>query len=417
MTGLGPISGYTSNFNLRLVNFDALNWGEYERTNWEIIDGLLYNVIALSNVQGIWENAISVTVGQRYIDDSDGTIWEAQVAHTTASSPTTFSDDRVANPTYWQQLGALIPNYKGAWANDAIYSKNDFVSTDDHRYAVCVTSHTASSAPNTIDDDIGNWEVLVDLGSTVTAAETAETNAETAETNAAASESAASTSEANAAASESAAATSETNAAASESAAATSEANAAASESAAATSEANAAASESAAGTSETNAAASEAKAADWAEEDEDVAVEPGQFSAKHHAAKAAVSAASVETALDKTAVIRVISVDTSLVTGDGKEYFVIPAQLDGMNLTDVNAHVFTASSSGTVTVQIHNETDAVDMLSTPIGIAASSNDDSAAVIDAANDDVVVGDVLRFDIDAAGTGTKGLEIAMRFEVP
>jgi len=41
------------------------------------------------------------------------------------------------------------------------------------------------------------------------------------------------------------------------------------------------------AATSANNAAQSETKARRWAEEDEDVEVEPGQYSAKHHASKA----------------------------------------------------------------------------------------------------------------------------------
>ncbi len=65
---------------------------------------------------------------------------------------------------------------------------------------------------------------------------------------------------------------------------------AAASETAAAASESNAATSESNASTSETNAAASETKAGKWADEDEDVEVETGKYSAKHWSAKAQAS-------------------------------------------------------------------------------------------------------------------------------
>lgn len=69
--------------------------------------------------------------------------------------------------------------------------------------------------------------------------------------------------------------------------AAASAVEAAASELAAGISEVNAAASELAAGTSENNAAASEAKAQQWAEEDQGVEVETGQYSAKHWALSA----------------------------------------------------------------------------------------------------------------------------------
>lgn len=132
------------------------------------------------------------------------------------------------------------------------------------------------------------------------AAQTSAQNAAISETNAAASAAAAANSQSNAASSASAAAASESNAAASasaaagsESRAATSESNAAGSASAAATSESNAAGSASA-------AASSENKAKDWAEKAENVPVETGQYSAKHHALKAAASASSA--ASDKTA-------------------------------------------------------------------------------------------------------------------
>lgn len=322
MAGLGPVSDYTSNYKFKLVNFDWISWGDFEHANWQVLDALLYTVIAVNNIQGVWDNSISVSVGDRYIDETDGTIWECNVGHTTATSPTTFSADRTANPTYWTQISPLTPVYKGAWAVDTVYTKNDFVSTDDHRYAVCSTSHTSSSAPATIDTDIANWDVLVDLGATVTAAEaaqtaaeTAETNAETAETNAAASAAAASTSETNAgtsetnaAASAAAASTSETNAGTSETNAAASAAAASTSETNAATSETNAATSETNAATSETNAAASEAAAlaAQQAAEDAflnftfdtaiDTAVDPGVGDVRfNHATPASVTEIAID--------------------------------------------------------------------------------------------------------------------------
>jgi len=131
-----------------------------------------------------------------------------------------------------------------------------------------------------------------------TAAELAETHAETAETNAVTAKNAAETAqtaaelaETGAQTAQGAAETAETNAETAQTAAELAETHAAASESAASTSETNAANSESAAATSETNAAASEAKTEKWAEENEDVEVETGKYSAKHYAAKSEESA------------------------------------------------------------------------------------------------------------------------------
>lgn len=110
-----------------------------------------------------------------------------------------------------------------------------------------------------------------------------------------------------------------------------------------------------------------------------------------------------------------------ALGTGDGQAYFRVPALLNGYNLAAVAAAVTTASSSGLPTVQIANVTDAVDMLSTRITIDANETDsstaDTAAVIDAAHDDVATADLLRVDIDVAGTGTKGLIVSLMFQHP
>jgi len=122
-----------------------------------------------------------------------------------------------------------------------------------------------------------------------------------------------------------------------------------------------------------------------------------------------------------KTVVLDLFDFDETVTTGDGKAYFVVPIELNGMNLVSIGGHVFTVSSSGTPTVQVHNLTDTVDMLSTLLTVDASENDSkdatAAAVIDAAHDDVATGDVLRFDVDVAGTGTKGFQVRLGFRLP
>jgi hypothetical protein len=109
------------------------------------------------------------------------------------------------------------------------------------------------------------------------------------------------------------------------------------------------------------------------------------------------------------------------LTTGDGKAYFIVPALLNGHNLVAAHAAVTTVSSSGTPTIQVHNVTQAVDMLSTRITIDANEKNSysaaAAPVIDTGNDDVATGDELRVDVDVAGTGTKGLVVILTFEAP
>lgn len=112
----------------------------------------------------------------------------------------------------------------------------------------------------------------------------------------------------------------------------------------------------------------------------------------------------------------------TNLATGDGKAFFRIPNELNGMNLTGVAAAVYTAGTTGTLDVQIRNKTQAADFLSTKITIDSTETDTStaamAAVIDTANDDVATGDIVAIDIDAVHTTpAKGLIVQLRFELP
>lgn len=202
MTSLGPLLGTTSNYGFNLVNFDWSAWHDYEHENWTVIDALLAAFIGINNVAGQWANNTSYTVGQRLVDGDDGTIWEVLVAHTSAASGT-FAADRTANPTYWQSISPYTPIYKGAWANSVTYTKSDFVS-DGYRYFIAAATHT-SNAGGSIDDDISNWETLVDVSTAVTACTDAQTAAELAETNAETAQTAAELAETNAETAETAA--------------------------------------------------------------------------------------------------------------------------------------------------------------------------------------------------------------------
>jgi len=123
--------------------------------------------------------------------------------------------------------------------------------------------------------------------------------------------------------------------------------------------------------------------------------------------------------------VITVMLLDnaTALAVKDGVAsiYIPIPSELNGMNLVDADAAVGVVSSSDTPTIQIHNVTDNVDMLSTRITIDeneyTSYTAATAAVIDTTKDDVATGDLLRIDCDVAGTGTKGLTVILSFQLP
>lgn len=104
---------------------------------------------------------------------------------------------------------------------------------------------------------------------------------------------------------------------------------------------------------------------------------------------------------------------------GDGKVIYPVPPELGGTNLVEAYMYVTTQSTLGTPTLQIRNITQAVDMLTTRLTIDINESNSSTAtipaVIDAANDDVAAHDLLAFDLDVAGTGTKGIVVTLVFD--
>ena len=112
----------------------------------------------------------------------------------------------------------------------------------------------------------------------------------------------------------------------------------------------------------------------------------------------------------------------TDVATGDNAVFFHVPSHMNGMDLVEVHAEVTTAGTTGTTDIQIHNATQAADMLSTKLTIdSAETGSDTAAaaaVIDTANDDIATNDVIRVDVDAISTtAPKGLVVTLVFELP
>lgn len=111
---------------------------------------------------------------------------------------------------------------------------------------------------------------------------------------------------------------------------------------------------------------------------------------------------------------------DEAVATGDGTLAFTVPSSLNGMNLVNVLASVYTKGVTGTTDIQVRRSragTDA-DMLSTKItlGDEWSVSDE---VVDGTNDDVATGDQIYIDVDAvhSGTAPNGLSVALEFRLP
>jgi hypothetical protein len=124
---------------------------------------------------------------------------------------------------------------------------------------------------------------------------------------------------------------------------------------------------------------------------------------------------------VNRTLIVKCVADGIGPSVGDGITHVTIPSTLNGKNLLSAQAHVYTVGSGGSLTnIQIHNLTDAVDILSTPITIDLNEKDSSTAAtppVISSNNSVSTGDVLRIDVDAVATGTLGLEIRMVFTSP
>ena len=126
-----------------------------------------------------------------------------------------------------------------------------------------------------------------------------------------------------------------------------------------------------------------------------------------------------------KTVVLHIYDPSSALEAGEEKIIFPIPATLDGMNLVGLGGHLATAATSGVVAVQVRNITSGVDMLSEARKLEWDATEkntkdasaSSVAVINTANDGVSEGDEVAVDIDAIGSGAKGLWVWLAFEKP
>lgn len=98
------MTDYTTNYNIPIPDFTADPWADDYESAFTIVDAVLYAVTGISGLLGVWAVSTAYTVGDRVVDETDATVWQCLVNHTSASSGT-FAADRTANPTYWVAFG------------------------------------------------------------------------------------------------------------------------------------------------------------------------------------------------------------------------------------------------------------------------------------------------------------------------
>ena len=198
---VASIRGYTPNYSFKLINFDTPRWHTLEYDNWNVLDALLKQAY-IPTIRGVWTNFTAYLAGDRVIDPDSGAIYRCEVGHSSAASPTTFAEDRLAHPTFWMEQIAGVPVFRGTWAPSTVYAQGDIVEFASYEYYLCNVAHT-SGATFALNAD--KWTKVFDATNVVLAAQAAADAAAASAAEAAASESNAATSAADAAASEAAA--------------------------------------------------------------------------------------------------------------------------------------------------------------------------------------------------------------------
>lgn len=109
---------------------------------------------------------------------------------------------------------------------------------------------------------------------------------------------------------------------------------------------------------------------------------------------------------------------DTDCATGDGKDFFTVPPEMNGMNLINVNASVYTPGTTNLMSIQIRRVRGATpaDMLSGLLAFGSpnvyTSNN---GLINTDYDDLVTGDKIFVDVDAIHTTpARGLSVTLSF---
>jgi hypothetical protein len=129
-----------------------------------------------------------------------------------------------------------------------------------------------------------------------------------------------------------------------------------------------------------------------------------------------AVGATGVSGVTTRVATFTLNGVDP--LTTSSRAKFIVPASMNGLNLTSCTFNLGTdgsagASSSGSVTFSVQNG--ATNMLSTnPTATATNYTPTTAAVIDGAHDDIATGNIINIETVAAGTGVTYATILLEF---
>lgn len=135
----------TPRFRLNLPAYNVPGWDDDVNDNFNILDALLFQVIYINNIQGVWQNSTLYTVGQKVIDETDSTLWACLVEHTSAASDT-FSADRTLHSTYWEETNAVTSDVLTAAAQAVDAASAAAISEMNAATSATAASMSASGA-------------------------------------------------------------------------------------------------------------------------------------------------------------------------------------------------------------------------------------------------------------------------------
>lgn len=98
---------YTSRLRLAVPDFLTEPWhGEFAQA-MESIDRMVYDALLMQGAS-LWLNSHAYIVGDVVISPDSGALYTCATPHTSSASPTTFTAELAAHPTYWTTTGPVL---------------------------------------------------------------------------------------------------------------------------------------------------------------------------------------------------------------------------------------------------------------------------------------------------------------------
>lgn len=99
----------TPYLRLQKPPFDDIPWDDAVNTNMDKIDAFAAQFLGIPNYVGAWQNATAYVSGQNVSDVTTAAVYQTHVTHTSSALPTTFAQERVLHPTYWELVSTAAP--------------------------------------------------------------------------------------------------------------------------------------------------------------------------------------------------------------------------------------------------------------------------------------------------------------------